>query len=702
MQIFVFVATMFISACLLFVVQPMIGKMVLPDLGGSAAVWTTCMLFFQTILLCGYIYAHAITKKFSTRTAAIIHSVLAIAALPLSLISIHWVGDVISHPISSLLITLTISVGLPFFVISASAPLLQFIFSTTDAKSANDPYQLYTASNFGSLGALVSYPFLIEPMLGLTSQTWVWAGGYTAYILGILVCFRFAKTGKKEEMTTASLLTLSRRLRWLLWGFIPSSLMLGVTQYISTDIAPIPLLWLVPLSLYLVTFIIAFSNKIPKLPMFWPFVFSLCLLIPTYQIAMPIFWKVLIHTTVFFLIALYFHKRLADDRPPVDRLTEFFVILSIGGALGGLFNGVLAPFLFVQKLEYNIVLLVAMFALVPIDSAIKSRTFVSASLAGLVVGCLGACVARVDDWYVYIMLPAPFIVYAIMQLRFNKLWPVNLAVVVSIVAAVSFTLEWGTDDTDRARSFYSTYTVLDEDHQGRKTIQLLSGGTAHGEEVLDVPGVPFAYYANESCFGEVMNRDFNTVNVVGLGAGAAAAYAVEGSTIDFFEIDEAVLTLAKKHFSYLKRCGERCKVEIGDGRRLFLGKLDSTYDIIVLDAYNSDAVPTHLMTVEAMKIYLSKLKPNGVIAFHTSNRYLALESVLSSNAKALGLSSVGKICKTSDELEKIGPILSNSWVVVGDKQDLGYLIDGNWKFLKDDEKVWTDDFTNIASVFRWE
>lgn len=541
--------------------------------------------------------------------------------------------------------------------------------------------------------------------MGLTNQTWVWAGGYLFYIVGLLVCFRFAKERKKEREETTSDLTNIRRLKWLLWGFIPSSLMLGVTQFISTDIAPIPLFWLVPLSLYLVTFIIAFSNKFPKLPTFWGTVFLLSLLIPVYEISMPITWKLLVHNAVFFFVALHFHRRLADDRPPVDRLTEFFVLLSVGGALGGLFNGVAAPFLFVQKIEYDIMLVVAILSIVPIYSITgkyKPQTFVSAALCGSALGGIGAFLAGIQDWFVYAIVPMPFVLYGVMQIRYANVWKLNLAVTVGVLITVGIGMEFGKENYELARSFYSTYRVFEGEHQGRKTIKLASGGTSHGEEVLDVPGKPFAYYARESCFGEVMDRRFSKVNLVGLGAGAAAAYAIEGSEFDFFEIDQTVVTLARKHFSYLKRCGERCNVEVGDGRRLFDDKSDGTYDMIVLDAYNSDAVPTHLMTTEAFETYRAKLKPHGVIAFHVSSRYLALEDVVSSNSKTLGLTSVMKTCLATNELEKVGPIFSNRWVVVGAQKDLTYLVDKGWAVMQVEGKTWTDDFTNIASVFRWE
>ncbi|MFB6351403.1 MAG: hypothetical protein ABEN55_10750, partial [Bradymonadaceae bacterium] len=374
-MVVLYTLTIFVSASLLFVVQPMVGKMILPHLGGSSNVWTTCMLFFQSMLVVGYVYAHFLARRVAPKRQVFVHlAIMAVAcavSLPLGIPS--WLLDTADYPALSLLLALLAGVGLPLFVVSTSAPLFQRWFSYTDHPDADDPYYLYSASNMGSMLALLGYPFVVEPTVGLTGQSWGWSAGFAALVVLTAGCSYLLwqncrpGAGALDGESSETDITWPQRGRWVFWAFIPSSLMLGVTRYMTTDIASMPLLWVLPLAIYLGSFILVFSKRELWLPPAFrtiiPITVMLMLGVSVSEAAMS--WLIGAHLLTFFLIAMYFHGRMAADRPAKEGLTEFFIWMSVGGACGGLFNALIAPTIFNRPLEYTLVLAVAVAAIFP-------------------------------------------------------------------------------------------------------------------------------------------------------------------------------------------------------------------------------------------------------------------------------------------------------------------------------------------------
>jgi spermidine synthase len=715
--------TMFMGSGLLFLVQPMFAKLALPRLGGSPSVWNTCVLFFQTTLLLGYLYAHFSTRWLGVRRQVGLHLILLL--LPLLTLPVT-LGDSqppasAANPVWWLLRTMALTVGLPFFVVSTSAPLLQRWFAALPVPSARDPYFLYSASNLGSMLALLSYPVLLEPSTGTRHQTWIWAAGYALLVCltascGFLVRAFAAERprGPASAADPLDSLSVRTRLQWVVLSFVPSSLMLGVTTHISTDIAAVPLLWVLPLAMYLGTFVLVFSKReffshrwlIRLAP---PLILG-CLL--TLLFNGRAWWLVPLHLTTFFVVAMVCHRELALRRPSVEHLTNFYIWMSFGGMLGGVFNTLLAPQIFSGVLEYPLMLACA--ALVrPSPGFRGSRPDPIPLLLGLpafvLLLCVGAWAAGLTSAGLGLrpLLLAFAVMTALASMFANRIAAFGLMALI-FVGVIAFGRPEGAGRVLlSARSFFGVHRVIDAvDHRFHL---LQHGSTTHGRQ--EMPAVsscePTAYYHPKNPIGqlfEVAQGRFKRVAVVGLGSGALACYARPGDLWTFYEIDPVVERIARdpRYFTYLKNSPGRLDIVLGDGRLTLQRALPGAYDLIILDAFSSDAIPVHLLTREAMELYLSRLQPFGIVAVHVSNRYVNLEPVLAALASEDGLTALANIDDRIPQHDAARGRFASHWVMMARMPeplaDLAGRSGWHAAAMNAHVKPWTDDYSNILQV----
>ena len=664
-----YVATLFFSAGLLFFVQPMVAKMVLPRLGGSPSVWNTSMCFFQAALLCGYLYAHLLATRFERRAQALIHAAVLLAAaafLPLDLSAATPPAD--GTPVLWLIGKLAAAVGPPFFALSATAPLLQRWFSRTSHPAAADPYFLYAASNAGSLIALLAYPLLVEPNLPLPVQSRAWAAGLAFVAGGIAVCWfgyhgaSSAEPAPHEESAASPALT--ERALWVGYAFVPSALLLAVTAHITTDLASAPLFWVIPLALYLLTFILAFASP-PPLPHWLMVKAQVFVLIPLIVISAMVhsLWLLALHLALFFATAMVCHGELARRRPPPANLTDFYLCVSLGGVLGGVFDALIAPAIFPDIWEYPLLLVAACLSRPAAQAKDGPRGDLACAMLLVASLFMMTHAGAVAGWLsVPILLVAGLALFRLSGRRQWLAFGVAAFLFVEHAVAAGATLE-------TARSFFGVHRVrLVEDG----TIRVLQNGTTiHGAEYTspDKALTPIGYYSHEGPFGRffaaIASREVKTVGVVGLGSGALACYARPGQDWTFHEIDPLVVKIARdpRYFHFLERCGNDARVVLGDARLTLHDVPDRHYDVIVIDAFSSDSIPMHLLTREALALYQRKLVPDGVILFHISNRYIDLRSVLAALAADAGAPArrlidlapdSGSVARLSAEVVAIG------------------------------------------------
>jgi len=729
--------TLFTSAALLFLVQPMFAKMVLPRLGGTPGVWNTCMVFYQAALLGGYVYAHLATHRLGSRRQAGLHLVLL--ALPWLVLPIGVVGQWTprgeANPTLWLLGLLAVAVGLPFLVVSTSAPMLQRWFADTGQTAGKDPYFLYAASNLGSILALLGYPILVEPHLSLPQQAVAWSVGYGLLVALIAACAvglwlsRPPGPGEAagpvegqqsqdpaDEQGPSWLL----RARWLALSFAPSSLLLGVTTHIATDIASVPLLWVVPLALYLLTFVLVFARR-QLLPHRWmlrvqPF-FVLPLAAWFYLNEARLNWLILpLHLATFFVVAMVCHGELAATRPKARWLTEFYLWMSVGGVLGGLLNAIVAPLVFTSVIEYPLVVVLAcMFRprLWPGPVRNRSRVLDLVFPAVLGLAMLGA-VEVLTWWYGTVTLLYGGILLGVgaMLCLGLSIRPVRFALGVAVLMFVGARLV-GEDGTTlcRERNFFGVVRV--KYSASRDANVLVHGSTTHGMQSCDPQRrrEPLTYYHRTGPLGQIFDalgqlRPIRRVGAIGLGTGSIAAYGQPGQELTFYEIDPAILRIAEnpRWFTYLDDSLAEVRVILGDARLTLASAPPQTYDLLVLDAFSSDSIPMHLVTREAVGLYLQKLAPEGLLALHISNRYLELAPILGRLAHQAGLVCRVQLDRPTDE-EKFEGKLSSHWAVMARREsDLGRILeDSRWEpaDVPPGTPLWTDDFSNILSVFHW-
>ena len=727
-----FSAALFLSAALLFWIQLLVGKLVLPVLGGSAAVWNTNLVFFQSALLAGYLYADLAARRLRPGLQAPLHlALLALAGLALPVALGASEPPTEGSPVPWLLGTLLRSVGAPFVVLAASAPLLQNWFSRSGARGAADPYFLYAASNLGSLLSLLSYPTWIEPRLRVVEQGQLWALGYAALLGLTALCalasrpWRAVEPGPEVAPAAGTALgdgaPLGRfaRLRWVALAFVPSSLLLGVTNYLTLDVAAAPLFWVVPLALYLASFVLAFQRGV-RIPIAWTVASQTFLLIP---LAFLMLWNERdqpglvfpVHLAAFFATALLCHQRLAAARPPVGRLTEYYLWVSFGGALGGAFNALVAPVVFDRVLEYPLVL-VAACLLRPASPA--SDRDARAADVGLPLGLLAlllvlpllekADFSQLEDNATLVVVALGSIAAAAFRRR-----RLRFALGIAAILFAGLFLPDAGAPLLRVRNFYGTLAVRDESAPPVRILE--HGTTAHGEQSRDPARrlQPLSYYHPDGPLGRLFaavggTRLTQRVAAIGLGAGTVACYARPGEAWTFFEINAAVVRVARDSglFSFLSECPTRPTIVLGDARRSLAREPDGSFGMILLDAFSSDAIPVHLITREAIELYLAKLAPGGLVVFHISNRFLDLNPVLANATRALGLAARGWSDDESIEgsAEDTDEKDASDWVVVArSPADLAALDgDARWKALDGDPRVgvWSDDYANLLGVLR--
>ena len=727
-----FATTLFLTSSLLFAVEPLVAKGLLPSLGGGATIWTTAVAFFQLALVVGYLYAH-LAARLGTRRNVWLHvALLATVALLFPLRApTGWVPPP-AHQALWLFARLATTIGPPFILLAATAPLLQSWLAASGHRDARDPYFLYAASNAGSMLALLAYPIALEPFVGLARQRRLWAAGLALAVALLAACAtavrRFAQSAGESlaarpisppvAEVASRPLRWSERWRWLALAAVPSSLLLSVTSYVTTDLVALPLLWVIPLALYLLTFIVAFGSwrLFPARRMVW---LQPMLLVPLMAemflttegsalILIPI------HAAVFFVTALVCHQTLAQSRPTAERSTEFYLWIAFGGALGGLFNVFLAPLLFRSLVEYPLGLVAA--ALLrprPADAAGidrargRRRDFVAplALLAALAGGVwlLRRIAVQIDDRTETVALAvllagAGAAAYSFRgrPLRFG----LGLA---AIVLSGAFYAQGKTHLVFAARSFYAVHKVT---RDGPTTLKLASGNTLHGEQDLS-PAMrrePLTYYHRASPIGDVMKAWAGSparrrVGVIGLGAGTLAAYSEPGERWTFFEIDPVVVEVARDRFTYLGDARGEVNVVLGDGRLSLAAVPDGTFGLLVLDAFSSDAVPVHLLTREALALYLRKLAPGGLLAFHLSNRHLALAEIVAGGATAEGLVGLSRSGGVTPAQESQGKSPSSWVVLVRAASDLAPLAPfAGWSPLPRAGRAWTDDASSLWSV----
>ncbi len=729
-----FSSTLFLSALLLFSVQPIFAKMVLPKLGGSPSVWAVSMCFFQAVLLTGYAYAHALNKYLPASRTPFVHVMLlavALLALPFGLPAGAEppAGDAYLWLIG----ILVVGVGLPFFAISANAPLLQAWFARSGHPHARDPYFLYGASNLGSLLALLGYPVLIEPFFGLHDQASHWTTNFAVLVVMVGACafllasVRSDTAAASEAMAPSSDEALSwpPRLYWIGLAFVPSGLLVAFTTHLSTDIASAPFLWVVPLAMFLGTFVLVFREH-PLIPHHWmlfaqPVLVALCLLGLVLPGGQGWMLGALAGFGAFFTTTMVAHRELYNARPSSGHLTEFYMWMSLGGVLGGVFTAIIAPQIFNVVYEYPLLLLLGILCRPGLLQALRDRD--EAEEAGIMAAIMVGAVLflAIGNWIdafpkAVTNLSVPILIVCALAVKTIKsAFPLRLASVAVATGLAVFILPSAINIGISERSFFGVLRVSDS--RDGKFRRLMHGTTLHGaQRIRDDNGkpvkapLPATYYHPQSPMAkgvDVARRAFGsstgtfTVGSVGLGAGSISCYSRPAENWRFYEIDPIIVKAAKnpKLFSFLSRCRPGADMVIGDARLTLAREPNAKFNYLIIDAFSSDSVPVHLITREAIGMYLDKLAPNGVLALHISNRHMDLVAVAGSTA----LSIAGTYVAIADDAVK-GTSLdrSASHVMFITKSAAPMQELKSWptvKVVKERTMApWTDDYSNIVSA----
>jgi hypothetical protein len=742
-----FTATTFLSALLLFAIQPMFAKMVLPVLGGSPSVWSVSIFFFQSALLAGYLYAHLLINKAPPHLTGIIHlAVCALALICLPIGMVTWLGEPPpGEPYLWQLGMFAASIGLPFVAVSANAPLLQAWFARSGHPDARDPYFMYAASNLGSLIALLGYPFVLEPAFGVSQLSHLWAYAYALLVLAIAASFflmRGAQMGGVPETaaapaggdgaTPAEAPSLTTRLSWIGLAFVPSALVTAFTVHITTDVASAPLLWVIPLALYLLTFVLVFRDQ-PLISrealLFLHLVALVIALIALSQYTNSWFIISLTGVVVFLTTAMLAHRTLYEARPAPAHLTEFYLWLSLGGALGGMFTALVAPQLFSEIYEYPLLLALSMACRPGALSLPKDRTRdeVVALAIIAVVGVLAIMfLPRIGSYLrlpIFAQLgPTPIVIILLAGMLLVSVHsaPRQLMAAALMCAA----LVWLPSEVRRGnaeRSFFGVYRmnfVPSADGAGFFRT-LVHGTTLHGaQRLFDGKGrpvddtVPTTYYYPGSPIGqtiakrrELLGKEKGRYGIVGLGTGSSSCHKQEGEVWKFFEIDPLVIKIARnpKNFTFISKCQPDIDIAVGDARLTIAKEDDASFDLFIIDAFSSDAIPVHMLTKEAVELFLSKLKPDGVVLLHTSNRYLDLNSVLGAILKELPEGTAGLVMHDTQSDRRRHPAQTSSTVVVFANSDAALqpyrALNGVSELEDNGLRAWTDDYSDILGAF---
>ena len=699
-----YLLAIFLSAFLLFLVEPMIAKVLLPWFGGAASVWTTCLLFFQAMFLLGYLYAHALVRRVRPRYQASIHfGVLAASVLALLLQArllqpgAVWPTPDPRHPALRLLAILAATVGLPFFSLSATSPLLQAWYARRPpaGSTPRPPYRLFALSNFGSMLALISYPLAVEPLVSLRHQLTGWRLAFAAAAIPVVAIVR----DNRPPAATDQPWPVDRRtpppgwklkLLWVALAACASTLLLAITNHLSQNVAAIPFLWVLPLGLYLLSFILCFERA-------WWYSRGLFLRLLALSLAgmgfvlhyelsnIAFYWQILLFCGGFFVCCMVCHGELARLKPHPDHLTAFYLMVSLGGALGGAFVGLVAPMVFQGFWELPL---------------------------GLAACAMLALVALYRD-------PASTFYHA----RWRPAWVVVVTLALALIANLADTVyRQARAPSVMVRNFYGVLRVFDSggspdnavgsiaravasDHE-RPQRQLLNGTITHGIQWLlpEQRRRPTTYYGPGSgialALGETMRHGTVRVGVIGLGTGTLAAYGRAGDEYTFYEINPLVIQLANSEFTFLRDSTARVNVVEGDARLSLRGEAPRDFDVLAVDAFSGDAIPVHLLTREAFALYFRHLQPGGVLAVHASNRYVDLEPVVQASAASLG--------KRAVEVESHGnadlATEDATWILVSDRTDFFADPDVRDAAVELDNKralrLWTDDYSNLVALLK--
>jgi len=736
----IFAATTFLSAFLLFAVQPLFAKMVLPVLGGSPSVWAVALCFFQAALLAGYCYAYLLMRFVPAPSTGFVHlgvAMLVLLVLPIGLPD-GWSEPPVGEPYLWQLGLFTVAVGLPFLAVAANAPLLQAWFTRTGHPHARDPYFLYAASNLGSLIALLSFPFVLEPAFGLTALSQYWAFSFAGLVVALGLCFLFARqerTGdtKLRQPVAGSELeapTVRDRLSWVGCAMVPAALLTAFTTHIATDIASAPLLWVIPLALYLLTFVLAFRDRL---------IVPMPILLGAHVVAVAFALLELAQTrhdkwtltsgagvAVFVIAALVAHRTLYNARPRASQLTEFYLLMSLGGVLGGLFAALIAPKLFSEVFEYPLLIALTM-ACRP--GVFARRDWDYPSLAWLfgifAIGLL--LVAEGAGWAQDLGLkfgkwgftPALALLFAVLMLAF-WVYPARQLVMALLMFSTVVMLPSAVKRATAQRSYFGVYRVT-QGADGQYNV-LQHGTTLHGSQrirdkfgnsIADTtpgtyyyPGSPMAKSIGIVQEALAAKEDEGSFAVVGLGAGSLACYASKGERWKFYEIDPVVVDIATRsnHFTFMENCQPDSNIVVGDARITMAKAPDDSFDLIIIDAFSSDAIPVHLMTAEALKLYARKLTVDGILVLHISNRYLDLDSVLNATLPLVP-ELKGLIIEDPAAGGTYAQLSSSIAVFAKDifALDRFRALPGAKDFRNRDLSPWTDDASDILGPFlsRW-
>ncbi len=730
--VLLYAATIGLSAALLFTLQPMFAKLTLPLLGGAPSVWNTAMVFYQAMLLAGYAYAFALCRLPSRRVQVGVHAALALSTLVfLPPVVSPWLGSPDpSAPVAWLIGTMAVSIGALCLLMSATAPLVQHWYAGLERPGSDNPYVLYAASNLGSFGALAAYPLLVEPMLGASAQVAWWSAvfvGFLAALLGAGVLYAsrqphpaHSSRPVADATSPAAPIPWLTKLRWTALAAVPSGLLLAVTGHIAADIASAPLLWVVPLALYLLTFVFAFADQRARL-LPWASlgagVCALVLLAPLRGSGIEWTWALSLHLLGFFIIASALHGRLAAARPPAARLTEFYLWLALGGVIGGAITALLAPVVFDDVHEYPLLLVLAL-ALLVRTPARRVGARIGAGVAGLALLAVGSVQLLFPD-----LLSATggiggrpaVIAGAVLAGLALAGRPIILACIGAGLAALVFALGRPDQPIAQERSFFGVLRVTD-DAQGLRRLD--HGTTIHGIQSTR-PGeerLPMAYYGPATPIARAIRAVQDStpgarVGIVGLGTGASACWARPGERWTFFEIDPAVRDLAfdPAVFSFHALCTPTAPVVMGDARLTLQQKPENAFDVLLIDAFSSDMVPTHLMTQEAMRIYLSRISERGIVILHVSNRMMALEGVAGDVIGAIGAHALVREFTATSARDRSGYNFGTDAVVVARSAQALALFDTErcvfdeqrdcWRPVRAlGQRPWSDDHSNVLGA----
>lgn len=735
-----FTATTFLSALLLFSVQPMFAKMVLPLLGGAPSVWAVALCFFQGALLAGYCYAHLLIARVPIATTGFVHlglCAVALLFLPIALPA-GWTEPPGGSPYLWQLGLFSVAIGLPFAAVAANAPLLQAWFARTGHPQGSDPYFLYAASNLGSLIALLGYPFLLEPMIGLKALSWLWAGGFVALIAALGGCFYLVRllgapvadavaptVVSDSVISPARSPTWADRAQWVGLALVPAALLTAFTTHIATDVASAPLIWVIPLALYLMTFVIVFRER-AWIPM--PVLLMLhlvALIVALLQLSQTEYDKWITTAAAgvaaFVTSALVAHRTLYDARPAARDLTEFYLWMSFGGVLGGLFAALIAPALFSEVYEYPLLLALTMACRPGVVSGgkINVRELAIATAIGVLgtialFWCARYATREGYTFHGYGGAAGMTLAGAVLMLGLWQ-YPMRQAAAALVMCMMIVLLPSDVHRGQATRSYFGVYRVmLSED--GRYNL-LNHGTTLHGaQRIRNTQGMivadttPSTYYHPTSPMAKSIEMiraklaakgEKGRYGVVGLGAGSLSCYAQEGEAWRFFEIDPVIVGIAKSpQFTYLVNCQPNLDIVMGDARLTLAKEKDESFDLIIVDAFSSDAIPVHLMTKEALELYRDKLRPGGVAVLHISNRYLDLDRVLASTQPLVaGLEGVILSDNTSDG--SYGQTTSTVAVFAREPETIAPFkdLDTSKPFEPGKVKAWTDDASDILGPF---